>query len=129
MDFGVGVRAANPTPPKSPEEGAKEASALVDGYDPVVEPPSPSLAPVGKSGSDQEISSLNEVAPTPIDPTYSVQVGVVGSNSHARKPDVNMPLTPPMSPKTVTTAPFVIPGPVSPPKLKVAFTSLSQSTV
>lgn len=131
--FGVGVRAANQTPPKSPEEAAEEAAALVGGPSPVAKPTASAPAPAttDESESDSETGSLNEVAPTPIDPTHSAHVGVVGSNvsSPARKPNLNMPLTPPMSPKTATTAPFVIPGPVSPPKPKVTFTSPSKSTV
>ncbi|KAG8764956.1 hypothetical protein FRC12_007792 [Ceratobasidium sp. 428] len=94
--FGVGVHAANATPnntaihtpkPQEPQEP-----------EPMVE----------ESESDSE---LNEVAPTPIDPSHTIApITVVGtSTGPGPKDGVNMPLTPPMSPKT--TVPFVIPGP------------------
>ncbi|KAG8766634.1 hypothetical protein FRC12_006742, partial [Ceratobasidium sp. 428] len=111
--FGVGVHAANATPnntaihtpkPQEPQEP-----------EPMVE----------ESESDSE---LNEVAPTPIDPSHTIApITVVGtSTGPGPKDGVNMPLTPPMSPKT--TVPFVIPGPeehlapapVPAPKIKKA---------
>ncbi|CAE7068030.1 unnamed protein product [Rhizoctonia solani] len=91
-----------------------------------------------ESGSDT--GSLNEVAATPIEPRHLAHVAVVdpqaGESSHSapsadspsHKPH-EMPLTPPMSPKTVTQ-PFVIPGPtVVVSKPKVAFTTPEKATL
>ncbi|QRV86701.1 hypothetical protein RhiJN_14719 [Ceratobasidium sp. AG-Ba] len=121
--FGVGLNAApkSKTPEHSPIPAVEE-----------------------ESESDSE---TNEVAPTPIDPTHvsSAPVVVVGPSTSGSNPGpgpkdgVNMPLTPPMSPKT--TVPFVIPGPepkvkknkvkfAKPaPKPKIAFTAPTSSTL
>lgn len=64
----------------------QESAALVDGPAPVAKPIAPD--PADESESDSETGSLNEVAPTLIDPTHSARVGVVVSNSPARKLDV-----------------------------------------
>ncbi|CUA72453.1 hypothetical protein RSOLAG22IIIB_01122 [Rhizoctonia solani] len=90
-----------------------------------------------ESGSDT--GSLNEVASTPIEPRHTAHVAVVDpqagessqSNSPSRKPH-EMPLTPPMSPKTITQ-PFVIPGPtLAPPvvsKPKLTFSAPEKATL
>ncbi|CAE6439816.1 unnamed protein product [Rhizoctonia solani] len=127
---GTGAQAANapPAKPADVESPAHETTEL---------PPVGTATPKdseSESGSDS--GSLNEVAPTPIEPRHIAHVAVVdpqaGESSHSapsadspsRKPH-EMPLTPPMSPKVVTQ-PFVIPGPsvvpsaVSKPKLVFA---------
>ncbi|KAG8747671.1 hypothetical protein FRC10_000214 [Ceratobasidium sp. 414] len=92
--FGVGVHAANANTPKKPEPA-----------------PEPALEPVVEESESE--SELNEVAPTPIDPTHVSAPVVVGTSTGVSGPGpkdgVNMPLTPPLSPKTV--APLAIPGP------------------
>jgi len=92
--FGVGVQAANANTPKKPEPA-----------------PEPVLEPVVEESESE--SELNEAAPTPIDPMHVSAPVVVGTSTSASGPGpkdgVNMPLTPPLSPKTV--APLVIPGP------------------
>ncbi|KAG9074118.1 hypothetical protein FRC06_010920, partial [Ceratobasidium sp. 370] len=129
--FGVGVHAANANTPKEPEPAPKPAP------EPVVE----------ESESESE---LNEVAPTPIDPMHVSAPVVVGTSTGVSAPGpkdgVNMPLTPPMSPKTAV--PLVIPGPEEPapapkqqikktkvkfqkpaPKPKLAFTAPKATTL
>ncbi|KAG8704347.1 hypothetical protein FRC08_002287 [Ceratobasidium sp. 394] len=110
--FGVGVHAANAnTNTNAPKE------------------PEPAPEPVVEESESE--SELNEVAPTPIDPMHVSAPVVVGTGTGPSVPGpkdgVNMPLTPPMSPKT--TAPLAIPGPEEPApapkqktkKLKVKF--------
>ncbi|CAE6457615.1 unnamed protein product [Rhizoctonia solani] len=136
--FGVGAHAGEASAPAKPadvESPAHETTEL---------PPTGAVTPKdseSESGSDN--GSLNEVAPTPIEPRHVAHVAVVdphaGEPSHSAPPPADspsrkphdMPLTPPMSPKT--TQPFVIPGPPVEPvvasKPKLAFTAPEKATL
>ncbi|KAF8610680.1 hypothetical protein BDV93DRAFT_517768 [Ceratobasidium sp. AG-I] len=102
--FGVGVHAAKastPSPP-TPAPAPAEQTPTVN-----VHPASP------EPEVEESESESDTVAPTPIDPAgSSISPVVVSGESNVgdpRRPDVHMPLTPPMSPKTA--APVPIPGP------------------
>lgn len=127
--FGVGVHAANASPPAAPTPAPTTEQT-----------PTVSVHPASPEPEVEESESESDaVAPTPIDPPSSsiAPAVVVGEPTigESRRADVHMPLTPPMSPKAA--APFPIPGPevtsvrkqktpkpkvVVPQKPKLAFT-------
>ncbi|KDN51520.1 hypothetical protein RSAG8_00065, partial [Rhizoctonia solani AG-8 WAC10335] len=135
--FGTGAHAGNAAPakPADVESPVHETTEL---------PPTGTITPKDtESESGSDTGSLNEVAPTPIESRHAAHIAVVdpqgGETSHSapsgdspsRRPQ-EMPLTPPLSPKTVTQ-PFVIPGPSVEPvvvsKPKLAFTAPEKATL